>query len=86
MLDLITKPELVRQAWDYFRDVQTKETKYVPFIGPQDKPATWMNQRIMGEYRERLRKYYYDPDKYRTYLEQLGITYPTVRPRNEAGR
>jgi aminobenzoyl-glutamate utilization protein B len=26
-----------------------------------------------------MRKYYYDPTKYSTYLEQLGITYPTVR-------
>ena len=79
MLDLFTRPELVRQAWDYFRDVQTKETKYVPFIGPADKPATWLNQKIMAEHRERMRKFYYDPEKYGTYLEQLGITYPTVR-------
>jgi aminobenzoyl-glutamate utilization protein B len=27
-----------------------------------------------------MRKYYYDPTKYKTYLEQLGITYPTVKP------
>ena len=80
MLDLFTRPELVKQAWDYFRDVQTKDVKYTPLIGPQDKPATWMNQRIMGEYRERLRKFYYDPKKYDTYLEQLGVRYPTVRP------
>ena len=79
MLDLILRPELVQQAWDYFRNVQTKETKYTPFIGPQDKPAIWMNQRIMAEYRERMRKYYYDPGKYNTYLEQLGINYPIVR-------
>jgi aminobenzoyl-glutamate utilization protein B len=26
-----------------------------------------------------MRKFYYDATKYRTYLEQLGITYPTVR-------
>jgi aminobenzoyl-glutamate utilization protein B len=26
-----------------------------------------------------MRRYYYDPRRYRTYLEQLGITYPTVR-------
>jgi len=26
-----------------------------------------------------MKKYYYDPAKYSTYLEQLGITYPTVR-------
>ena len=80
MLDLFTRPELVREAWAYFRDVQTKETKYTPFIGPADKPATWMNQRIMAEHRERMRKFYYDPGKHRTYLEQLGISYPTVRP------
>ena len=27
MIDLLTKPELVDQAWKYFRDVQTKDTK-----------------------------------------------------------
>ncbi len=26
-----------------------------------------------------MRRFYYDPAKYRTYLEQLGIAYPTVR-------
>jgi aminobenzoyl-glutamate utilization protein B len=79
MLDLILQPELVRQARDYFHNVQTKEMKYTPFLRPEDKPATWMNQKIMAEYRERMRQYYYDPTKYSTYLEQLGISYPTVR-------
>jgi aminobenzoyl-glutamate utilization protein B len=27
-----------------------------------------------------MKKYYYDPGKYPTYLDQLGIKYPTVRP------
>jgi len=26
-----------------------------------------------------MKKYYYDPTKYKTYLEQLGITYPTIK-------
>jgi aminobenzoyl-glutamate utilization protein B len=26
-----------------------------------------------------MRPYYYDPSRYGTYLEQLGIEYPTVR-------
>jgi aminobenzoyl-glutamate utilization protein B len=34
----------------------------------------------MARYREQMRKFYYDPSKHRTYLEQLGITYPMVRP------
>jgi len=79
MLDLLSRPELVAKAWDYFRTVQTKETQYTPLIRPEDKPATWLNQKIMAEYRERMKQYYYNPAKYKTYLEQLGIKYPTVR-------
>ncbi len=79
LIDLLTKPELVDQAWKYFREVQTKDTKYQPLIGPNDKPATYLNKRTMDTYRERMRKYYYDPSKYSTYLEQLGIKYPTTR-------
>ena len=41
--------------------------------------------RIMAEYAPQLRQYHYDPKKYRTYLEQLGITYPTVRKEAAAG-
>jgi aminobenzoyl-glutamate utilization protein B len=33
----------------------------------------------MDEFRPRMKKYYYDPSRYDTYLEQLGIKYPTVR-------
>ena len=33
----------------------------------------------MGKYREQMKKFYYDPAKYKTYLEQLGIAYPTVK-------
>jgi aminobenzoyl-glutamate utilization protein B len=79
MIDLLLTPALVDQAWDYFRNVQTKDRKYEPLIRPEDEPATWMNQRIMEQYRPEMKKYYFDPSRYRTYLEQLGITYPTVR-------
>jgi aminobenzoyl-glutamate utilization protein B len=78
-IDLLTKPELVDQAWKYFREVQTKDTKYQPLIGPNDKPALYLNKRTMDNYREQMRKFYYDPAKYKTYLEQLGIKYPTTR-------
>jgi aminobenzoyl-glutamate utilization protein B len=76
MVDLLTEPVLVEQAWDYFRNVQTKETKYQPLISAQDKPAIWLNKKVMDEYREPMRKFYYDPSKYETYLDQLGIRYP----------
>jgi aminobenzoyl-glutamate utilization protein B len=79
MLDLYLKPGLVSEAKRYFRDVQTKEQKYEPLIRPQDKPPTELNEDIMAKYRPELRKYYYDPSKHATYLEQLGIKYPTTR-------
>jgi aminobenzoyl-glutamate utilization protein B len=79
MLDLLLKPELMKNAWDYFNTVQTKEIKYKSFLRPDDKPAIWLNQKIMEQYRDRMKKLYYDPSKYGTYLEQLGIKYPTVR-------
>jgi aminobenzoyl-glutamate utilization protein B len=79
MLDFLLRPELVQQAWDYFKNVQTKELQYQPFLRPEDRPATWLNADIMAKYRPEMRKYYYDPSKYTTYLEQLGVTYPTVR-------
>jgi aminobenzoyl-glutamate utilization protein B len=79
MLDILLHPELVDKAWDYFRNVQTKTVKYRSFLRPEDKPAIWLNRRTMDEYRPRMKALYYDPSKYDTYLEQLGIKYPTVR-------
>ena len=79
VIDLVTRPELVTQAWDYFKNVQTATTKYTPLIRAEDKPAIWLNEQTMAKYRPEMKKYYYDPTKYKTYLEQLGIKYPTVR-------
>lgn len=79
MLDFFLHPELVDNAWKYFKTVQTKDVQYKSFLRPDDKPAVWLNKRIMSEYRDQMKKMYYDPEKYPTYLEQLGIKYPTVR-------
>jgi aminobenzoyl-glutamate utilization protein B len=79
VLDILLHPELVDKAWDYFRSVQTKTVKYHSLLRPDDKPAIWLNQKIMEQYRPRMKAFYYDPSKYDTYLEQLGIKYPTIR-------
>jgi aminobenzoyl-glutamate utilization protein B len=79
MLDALLTPKLIEDAWDYFRNVQTKEVKYEPLIRPDDRPALQLNAGILARYRGQMRPYYYDPSKYRTYLEQLGIKYPTTR-------
>lgn len=78
-LDLMTKPTLITQAWDYFRNVQTKDIKYYPLMRPEDKPPIWMNKTMMERVRPEMKKFYYDPTKYKTYLDQLGIKYPMVR-------
>lgn len=78
MLDLIQDDSLVEDAWTYFRDEQTAGETYVPFIGDDDPPAIEKNRGIMNTYKEELSKYYYDPSKYDTYLEQLGIDYPQL--------
>lgn len=80
LLDLVGQPALVDSAWSYFRNVQTKDQKYIPFISAADTPPVELNANIMAKYRDQLKRFYYDPAKYPTYLEQLGITYPTVRP------
>jgi aminobenzoyl-glutamate utilization protein B len=79
VLDVLMRPEVVTQAWDYFRNVQTKDVKYSPLIRPEDTPAIWLNEDTMARYRPEMKKYYYDPSKYKTYLDQLGIKYPTTR-------
>jgi aminobenzoyl-glutamate utilization protein B len=76
MLDLLLKPEIVQQARDYFTNVQTKDEKYLPILSAKDTPPIWLNKKVMDEYREKMRPYYFDSTKYKTYLEQLGIPYP----------
>ncbi len=83
--DLLTKPELRRAAKTYFTDVQTKNQKYVPMIGPGDRPATEINSEIMARYKPELSKYYYDPSRYPTYLDQLGIKFPVLEAPKASG-
>jgi aminobenzoyl-glutamate utilization protein B len=81
LLDLFLDGETVEAAWTYFNDVQTAETVYTPFIAPTDQPAIWLNEEIMARWRPEMRPYYYDSNRFSTYLEQLGIEYPTIRTR-----
>jgi aminobenzoyl-glutamate utilization protein B len=79
MLDVLLTPKLVADARDYYQNVQTKDVKYEPFIRPEDKPAIDLNAPILARYRDQMRPFYYDPSRYSSYLEQLGVRYPTVR-------
>jgi aminobenzoyl-glutamate utilization protein B len=78
-LDLLLRPDVLAQAREYFEKVQQKDRKYTPLLRPQDQPAIHLNKAIMDRYRPEMRKFYYDPARYKTYLDQLGVKYPTVR-------
>jgi len=77
ILDLMTRPELMAAAKDYYTNVQTKDVKYQPVL-TNEKPYIEMNADIMDEFRDKMRPYYYNPAKYKTYLDQLGVKWPTL--------
>jgi len=79
IIDFLTKPDLIKLAWNYFNNVQSKDTKYQPMIGANDLPPTYLNEDKQNQFRSQLEKFYYDETKYKSYLEQLGITYPTLK-------
>jgi aminobenzoyl-glutamate utilization protein B len=78
MLDFVLQPALVDSARAYFRE-QTRTVQYRPLIRPEDQPAIAMNAPVMERLRPAMRRFYFDPTRYATYLEQLGIRYPTLR-------
>ena len=82
LMDLLLDPSLVTAAKEYFVE-QTAEHQYTPLIGPDDPPAIHLNKDRMNSFREAMRPFYYDPDRYDSYLEQLGVEYPTVRENRE---
>ena len=77
-LDLLLNPALLPAAREYFAE-QTKETKWKPLVPEGTAPPVHLNREKMERFRPELKKLRYDPSKYKTYLEQLGIQYPTVR-------
>lgn len=79
ILDFLLKPELLKGAWDYFNNEQTKETKFIPMISEDDMPPIYLNADKQGQFRSELEKLYYDETKYDSYLEQLGVEYPTLK-------
>ena len=78
LIDLFTNPHILSDAKDYFKNVQTKDLHYIPFITEKDNAPIYLNKEKMDTYRSEMKKFYYNPAKYKTYMEQLGISYPTL--------
>jgi aminobenzoyl-glutamate utilization protein B len=77
VLDLMTTPQTLAAAKDFFENTQLKTQKYVSMLGPGDQPAIHLNDELMTRMRPQMEKFYYNPAKYASYLDQLGITYPS---------
>jgi len=80
LLDFLLRPELLEGAWDYFEKEQTREIQYRPMISDADPPPIYLNHERQERFRPTLEKFYYDETRYDTYLEQLGVPYPMLRP------
>jgi aminobenzoyl-glutamate utilization protein B len=80
VLDVMTTPKLVSDAKTYFQTVQLKDQKYDPVLTAEDQPAIHLNKELMDRIRPELKKFYYDPSKYDSYLDQLGVSYPQLTP------
>jgi aminobenzoyl-glutamate utilization protein B len=78
IIDILTNPELLNQAQTYFAE-QTKTTKWQSLIPVETKAPVDLNREKMERFRPELEKLKYDPSKYSTYMEQLGITYPHLK-------
>ncbi|MCH7816447.1 MAG: amidohydrolase [Proteobacteria bacterium] len=78
MLDLIQNEALVAEAQSYFDDIQTADVQYESFVGPDDAPAIEKNAETMARFKSQLEELYYDPARFDTYLDQLGIDYPQL--------
>ena len=78
-LDFLNDEKLIEGAWKYFTDEQGMKQEYIPMVTEKDQPATYLNEEIQEEFRSALEKFYYDESKFDSYLEQLGIKYPTLK-------
>ncbi|HWQ56466.1 MAG TPA: amidohydrolase [Bryobacteraceae bacterium] len=77
-VDLLMRPELLAAAKAYFAE-QTKDIRWKSLIPEGTKPPIELNREKMERVRGELRKLRYDAAKYPSYLDQLGVKYPTLR-------
>ena len=83
---LVADDELVAEAWRYHREVTTKDYTWESLIPAGTEPPIYLNADKMAKYRPLLEPLVYDETRYDSYLQQLGITYPTLtKPVSAAG-
>ncbi|MCP5117225.1 MAG: amidohydrolase [bacterium] len=84
-LDLLLNPSLLASARDYFAE-QTSEVKWTSLIPPDANPPIKINREKMERFRASLEQLRYDPARHSTYMDQLGLRYPTLKKVDNPGR
>ncbi len=77
-IDVLRDPALVEEAWRYHREVQTKDYQWVSLIPEGTQPPIHLNAEKMEKWRPLTEPFIYDPSRFDTYLDQLGVAYPTL--------
>ena len=78
VLDLLMDPEKLKPVRAQFEE-DTRAANWTSLIPDDAEPPIEMNADKMEKFRALLKKYYYDLTSDKTYIEQLGIRYRTVR-------
>jgi aminobenzoyl-glutamate utilization protein B len=78
-IDLVADAALLAEAKRWFEEEQLKEYRWESLIPLDTPPPTHLNEERMARFRPRLEPLRYDPSRYATYLEQLGVAWPTLR-------
>lgn len=85
-IDVLRDPALVEEAWRYHREVQTRDYQWVSLIPEGTQPPIHLNADRMERYRPLIEPNIYDPSRFETYLEQLGVEYPTLETDSTTAR
>ena len=84
-IEVLSRPDLVEEAWAYHGEVTTKDYTWESLLPEDTEPPIFLNADKMERYRPLLEPLKYDPARFDTYLEQLGIVYPVLEKPGVAG-
>lgn len=79
VVELLAEPKHVKALWKYFNETQTKGVRWKNLTPQGTTAPTFLNAEQMERFRPRLNQLVYDPEKYESYLEQLGVEYPVLK-------
>ncbi len=77
-IDIVSRPDLVEEAWTHHREVTTKDYTWESLLPEGTEPPIFLNAEKMERYRPLLEPLKYDPTRFDSYLEQLGVIYPVL--------